>query len=198
MHRTALLTLLGAALMGAGWGQNGPPPQSRDREVQHEFPERIPAGTEIPVRTGQTIDVRNHSGGREYPGGISQDVIGTDGKLLIPRGADAELVVRNVSSNEISLDLASVRINGRRCQVNGAQADRFRGAGQGANERSNEPAGGATLYGTIVNASPGGKERQGPRPVPDQVLTRGCTVSIPADAIVRFRLKQGLDLESKR
>lgn len=197
MHRTALLTLLGAALMGAGWGQNGPPPQSRDREVQHEFPERIPAGTEIPVRTGQTIDVRNHSGGREHPGRVSQDVIGTDGKLLIPRGAEAELMVRNLSNNEITLDLASIRINGRRYQVNGAQADRFRGAGQGAKERTEESAGGATLYGTIVGTDSGTRSG-GPGPVPDQVLTRGSTVNIPADAIVRFRLNHGLELESKR
>src|SRR5215470_2047302 len=67
----------------------------------------IPAGTTIDVRTTQGIDTRD-SNGRVFHGVVEHDVFGRNGNLVIPRGSDAELVVRRISDNEVALDLDSV------------------------------------------------------------------------------------------
>src|SRR6266496_5549609 len=80
----------------------------------------VTAGTNISVRTNEPIDSRhaNNSGDlRVYSAVVAQDVIDRDGQVAIPRGANAELVVRNVDRDEMTVDLDSVTVNGRRYVV---------------------------------------------------------------------------------
>src|SRR6476469_9443408 len=77
--------------------------QSRDRDASYgntRF-ETIPSGTEIRVRTDQSIDLRDPSDGRIYNGSVSEDVVGSDGKTLIPRGARAELIIQNLGERQM-------------------------------------------------------------------------------------------------
>ena len=75
----------------------------------------INAGASISVRTNQTIDARQ-SDGRVFTGVVNQDVTDSNGNLAIPRGAEVELIVRSVSSNDVVLDLESVTT----CEASGS------------------------------------------------------------------------------
>src|ERR1700730_3474919 len=97
----------------------------------------IPPGPSITVRTNEPIYARQ-SDGRAYTGTLEQDVLDVNGDVAIPRGSQAELLDRNVSGNELALDLESVTSNGQRYSIS-AEADRIgspRGQGIGANRRT--------------------------------------------------------------
>jgi len=53
-----------------------------------------------------------------HNGIIDEDVVGTNGRLLIPRGATVELLARPAANDEVRLDLDSILINGQRYAVN--------------------------------------------------------------------------------
>src|SRR5260370_1357547 len=99
----------------------------------------IGAGASIEVRINQTIDARQ-SDGRVFSGVVYQDVTDSNGNIAIPRGSDVGLIVRNVSSNEMVLDLESVTANGQRYAL-AADADvgnNGRRNGLGGNARTGE------------------------------------------------------------
>src|SRR5262249_17392741 len=77
----------------------------------------LPKDALIPVRTERTIDIRIPSDGRIFRGIVAEDVFGRGGTLLIPRGANAELIVQNTGRNEGSVDLESIEFDGRRYMV---------------------------------------------------------------------------------
>src|SRR3954451_9751989 len=79
--------------------------------------DRVPAGTEITVRTNDRIDAKRPSDSRIYTGVVDRDVLDNSGRVVIPRGSNAELIMRDASENEIVLDLESVDVNGRRYTV---------------------------------------------------------------------------------
>jgi len=80
----------------------------------------LPSGRQISVRTDETIQTDTATQGRTYPASIQQDVLDASGKVAIPRGSRANLVVTRideggrVSSGNLMLDLDSVEVNGRR------------------------------------------------------------------------------------
>ena len=163
----------------------------------------INAGASISVRTNQTIDARQ-SDGRVFTGVVNQDVTDSNGNLAIPRGAEVELIVRSVSSNDVVLDLESVTTGGRRYAL---AADAEVGSGQrnglGRNARTGEYVGGGALLGTIIGAIAGGGRGAAigagagaAAGAGTQVLTRGGYVNIPAESLVTFRLEQPLQLTS--
>jgi hypothetical protein len=59
--------------------------------------DRVPSGTEIVVRTNEVIDARHPSNSRIYSGVIDRDVTDRSGKVIIAKGANAELISRNAS-----------------------------------------------------------------------------------------------------
>src|SRR5437899_3045480 len=74
----------------------------------------IPAGTNISVRTNETIDAKNTSTGRVFTGVVNSDVTDTNGSVVIPKGSATEMVVRSTSNHELVVDLESISANGRR------------------------------------------------------------------------------------
>ena len=210
MYRPFLFGIVCIGLAAPGFCQNQPPrEQSRDREINNTrpatLPDSIPAQTEIPVRVDQAINVQNRSDGRTYTGSVAQDVTGSDGTLLVPRGSKAELSVQNVTNQELSVDLEAVTINGRRYMVNAAAYSRSRGAGLGKNKRTGEYVGGGALFGTIIGAIAGGGKGAaigaiagGAAGAGTQVLTHGRTINIPAESVLKFKLNQPLELRSSR
>src|SRR5579884_1452417 len=71
-------------------------------------------GTEIAVRPDAPIHVTSWDRGRIYPAHVARDVVARDGDVAIPRGASAELIVRQTGPDEFALDLESVTVNGQR------------------------------------------------------------------------------------
>jgi hypothetical protein len=161
----------------------------------------VPPGTTIAVRTNESISARNSADGRIYSGVVDQDVIATNGRVAIPRGANAELIVRRVGDREMAVDLESVDVNGQRYVVaaDDSQVGSAPRQGLGKNKRTGEFVGGGALLGTIIGAVAGGGKGAaigalagGAAGAGTQVLTRGSSVKVPAESILTFRLERPL------
>ena len=48
---------------------------------------------------------------------VDQDVMDANGSIAIPKGSNAELMVKNASSKDLTLDLESVSVGGQRYAV---------------------------------------------------------------------------------
>ena len=160
----------------------------------------VGAGASISIRTNETIDARNNDG-RVFSGTVEQNVPDQNGSLAIPRGSNAELILRNTPDGDLVLDLESISVNGQRFavasdaqSVSGQQRD-----GIGANQRTGQFIGGGALLGTIIGAIAGGGKGAAIGAAAGagagaggQLLTRGHRVRIPAESVLTFRLDQPL------
>lgn len=166
----------------------------------------IEPGTSIPVRTTQAIDSSTQDG-LVYTGSIDQDVLDREGRVALPRGATAELVVRRGTNNELVLDLDSVTVNGQRYAVDATRHPVSTGgvdiknSGIGNNDETLKHVGGGALLGTIIGAIAGGGKGAAIGAAAGaavgagaQVLTHGRKVSVPAESVLTYRLQSGLDL----
>lgn len=141
--------------------------RDRDRDHDRDRITRIEPGTQIAVRTNETIDVARRDN-RVYTGTVDQDVRGEGGRLAIPRGSTVELVVRVAPDNDLILDLDSVVVNGQRYAVK-ADANRVE-------SRRDD-----SLVGAIVGAIQGGQ-------------VRGRAVRVPRLSILSFRIERPMEL----
>ncbi len=141
--------------------------RDRDGDRDHDRVKRLDIGTVIPVRTNEGIDV-DKGDNRVYTGTVDQDVRGDNGRLVIPRGSNVELMVRISRDNDLILDLDSVVVNGQRY---GLKTDPKR-----IESRHDD-----SLIGGIVGAINGGE-------------ARGRAVRVPRDSVVTFRLQRPLDM----
>jgi outer membrane lipoprotein SlyB len=167
----------------------------------------IEPGTTVQVRTSTTID-ESTVDGRVYPGTVEEDVRDANGRIAIPRGSTAELVVRRGPNDELYLDLDSVTINGHRYGVDASRRPVDRGgidvknSGIGNNQETIEHVGGGALLGTVIGAIAGGGKGAAIGAVVGaaagagtQILTHGRRVNVPAETQLTFRLQSGLDLD---
>jgi hypothetical protein len=168
-------------------------------------------GTQVSVRTDQDINVNTATQGRTYPASISQDVLDSSGNVVIPRGSETELVVRDVneggtlSGGNLMLDLQSVQVNGRRLMVSTGDIKQGDDRGIGTNKRTAEMVGGGAVLGTLLGALAGGGKGAAIGAVAGaaagggvQVLTRGKEIRVPAETVLNFRLDQPLHLREAR
>jgi hypothetical protein len=166
--------------------------------------DRVPAGTQIMVRTNESIDANSPSDSRIYSGVVDRDVMDNSGRVVIPRGSDAELIMRNSSDDEIVLDLESVTVNGRRYSVDTSSETVASGAeerkeGIGKNERTAKYVGGGAIIGSIIGAIAGGGKGAAigaatgaAAGAAGQTVTRGGSVRLPSESLVTFRLDRPL------
>lgn len=174
---------------------------SRDHDQNYSYPDRIAAGTQIDIRTNETIDVRDRANNQVYTGVVAKDVMGENRNVLIPRGANAELMVTNAGNEGMSVDLESITVNGHRYMVNASTYKGARHGGLGENKRTGEYVGGGALLGTIVGAIAGGGKGAAIGAAAGagagaggEVLTHGKAVRVPAETILSFRIEQPLEL----
>lgn len=140
------------------------------------FADTILPGTEIRVRSDSPIDVSRWDRGRIYPGYVASDVYSSDGDLVIPRGASAELIVRQLGPGQLTLDLESISVNGRRYVMDAA--------GPNFNMPQDRYDSGSGLVGGIIGAIAGATGAQ--------VETQGDHIDVPAETVLRFRLQEPL------
>lgn len=162
----------------------------------------IGTGTTIAVRTNETIDARK-SDGRVFTGIVDQNVLDANGNVAIPRGSNVELIVKNASNRDLTLDLESVTVNGQRYAVTAGDSSLSGGRrdGVGKNKRTAEFLGGGAALGAIIGALAGGGKGAaigalagGGAGAGAQTLTRGKTVKVPAESLLNFRLEQPLQM----
>jgi hypothetical protein len=169
----------------------------------------VPAGAEIVVRTNEAIDSQTANEGKTYPTEVQQDVTGSNGQVLIPKGSTAELVVKKAStggttgSSDLALGLQSINIGGHQYQVSTANVKQSNQQGIGKNKRTGEMVGGGAALGTLLGAVAGGGKGAVIGAIAGataggtaQVLTKGKEVKVPAETTLRFRLDQPIVLQS--
>jgi len=153
----------------------------------------IREGTEIAIRTNEAIDSKNSSEGQLYTATIEKDVPDSSGTAILPKGSPAELIIRKVSSgstlgsSQLTLDLHSVTVNGRRYTVQTQDLERSNRRGIGKNRRTAEMVGGGAALGTVIGAVAGGGKGAilgailgAAGGATAQVLTKGKEVRVPA------------------
>jgi len=168
----------------------------------------VAAGENIPVRTSEAIDAST-ADGRIFTGVVDQDVNDANGRVAVPRGSTAELMVKR-DGNDLSIDLESLTINGQRYAVDadatsavgtgGVKSTIENGAGTiGANKDTATYIGGGALLGTIVGAIAGGGKGAAVGAAVGaaagagaQIYTHGKRVNVPAESLLTFRLGQDL------
>lgn len=169
----------------------------------------LASGTHIAVRTNEAIDSTSASANAHYQAEVVDDVKGANGEVLIPRGSPAELLVRNTSkggtvgSSEVTLDLDSIMVNGRRYRVSTEDVTQSGNQGIGKNKRTAEMVGGGAVLGTLLGAVAGGGKGAAIGAAAGaaaggtaQVLTRGKEVKVPAETVLNFRLDRPLHMTS--
>lgn len=168
----------------------------------------IPAGTTLSIRTDNEIKAQDAQAGSVYPATISDDVVGQNGAVIIPRNSPAQLTVVNTGKTitgkpELSLALQSVTVNGINYMV---QSDTVSGGqnngGIGANKRTGVYVGGGALVGTLIGAMAGGAKGAAIGALigaaggaGTQVLTRGNQINVPAESVLKFKLDQPMFLQ---
>ncbi len=168
----------------------------------------LPAATTIMVRNNDTIRAGSTQAGQTFPAVIVRDVIGSDGGVAIPKGADATLVVRAAKGqgkvkgqSQIVIDLASVDVAGRHYDLDTTDIARRGKQGIGKNRRSAKFIGGGALLGTVIGAVAGGPAGAAIGAGAGagagaglQAVTRGKAVRIPSETILSFRLEEPVDI----
>src|SRR5438876_10371899 len=164
--------------------------------------DRVAAGTEVTVRTNESIDGNSPSDYRVYTATIDRAVTDRDGRVLIPRGSQAELILRDADSNNVVLDLESITVNGERLSVDSSTAKVFAEGGKegvGANKRTGKYVGGGAVIGAIIGAVAGGGKGAAIGAVTGagaggvgQTVTRGGQVRVPSESLLTFRLDRCL------
>jgi hypothetical protein len=196
-RRAAAALALGALIATAG----SVGAQSRRWEALSQ----IPSGTTVQVRATQPIRSSSYDG-RIYQGIVDQDVLDSEGRLAIPNGATAELMVRRTGDNEFIIDLESVTVNGRRygvdanAQVIGTSGDRD--SNIGVNKETGKYVGGGAIIGSIIGAVAGGAKGAAVGAAAGaaagagaQIATHGGSIDVPAEALLSYRLTRPLNLD---
>src|SRR5579875_2153013 len=181
------------------------PTEAAVTSTRHE----VPAGREVSVRTEETIDSSKAVEGQTFAADITRDVSDSDGRVVIPRGSNARIVIRSVSkgghfrgASDLVLDLASVSVDGRLYSVSTAPIEKRGNAGVGANKRTAEFGGGGAAFGAIVGAIAGGGKGAAigagsgaGAGALAQILTRG-SIKVPVETVLTFRLDKPLWIQA--
>jgi hypothetical protein len=171
-------------------------------QADTDDPNYIPPGTDFAVRVNENIETNEP--GRTFQAEVAQDIVDRSGRVIVPRGSNAELVVVAVESGgavgtrTVSLGVNSVTVRGREYDIETVAREVEGAAGLGTNRRTAEMVGGAAAIGTLIGAVAGGGEGAAigaavgaAGGAAAQVLTRGEQVRIPAETVLTFRLDEG-------
>jgi hypothetical protein len=123
----------------------------------------LPSGTEVAVQTDETIDGSTAADGQTFAADVTEAVRDADGKVVIPAGAKAQVIIKSLTQGgkikgqaDLVLDLASVSIDGRQYALSTVDLEEKGRAGLGKNKRTAEFLGGGAAIGGIVGGLLGG------------------------------------------
>jgi hypothetical protein len=171
----------------------------------------LPVGTEISVRTEDTIDSERAVEGQTFPAEVTKDVMDAAGNVVIPAGSNAQIVIRSASkggrfrgSSDLVMDLASVSVDGRKYQLSTADLEERGSSGIGANRRTGEYTGGGAAIGAIIGAIAGGGKGAAigagsgaGAGALTQILTKG-RIKVPVETVLTFKLDKSLRVQAAR
>ena len=162
----------------------------------------VPAGTKVAVRSEDTIDSAKATEGQTYAAEVAEDVLDADGNVVIPRGSNAQIVIRSASkggkirgASDLVLDLQSISVEGQEYLVSTTDLEQQGRHGVGANKRTAEMTGGGAALGAIIGAIAGGGKGAAIGAgagagggALTQVLTKGGSIKVPSETVLTFQL----------
>jgi hypothetical protein len=165
---------------------------------------QIPAGTNITIRMIDDVDSKVANVGQTFRASVDEPVI-VDGRVVVPRGADVvtKLVElqepgKIAGGGQLTLDLASITIDGRPVPVNSQGVTT---AGESRKGESAKVIGGTAALGAIIGAIAGGGKGAaigaiagGGAGTAVQVMTQGPRVRVPSESRLTFTLQQPVNL----
>jgi len=173
--------------------ESNPAPAAPPRD-----PINLPAGTNLVVRMIDAVDSETGHVGQTYAAALDEPVM-QNGAPVIPRGAD--VTVKLVDSKdsgklagraELTLDLVSVRVNGKMVDIN-TQTVQRESDSRGA--RTAKVAGGTAAVGAIIGAIAGGGKGAAigagagaAAGAGAEVVTKGQRIRIPSETRLTFIL----------
>jgi|SRR5579864_189797 len=162
----------------------------------------LPDGTKVAVRTEDTIDSAKAAEGQTYAAEVADDVLDANGDVVIPRGSNAQIVIRSASkggrfhgASDLVLDLQSISVEGQEYLVSTVDLQQKGRQGVGANKRTAEMTGGGAALGAIIGAIAGGGKGAAIGAgagagggALTQVLTKGGSIKVPSETVLTFQL----------
>jgi len=162
----------------------------------------VPDGTKVSVRTEEAIDSATAAEGQTYAAEVSDDVVDANGDVVIPRGSNAQVVIRSASkggrfrgASDLVLDLQSISVGGQQYLISTTDLKQSGKQGMGANKRTAEYTGGGAALGAIIGAIAGGGKGAAIGAgagagggALTQVLTKGGAIKVPAETVLTFQL----------
>jgi hypothetical protein len=158
----------------------------------------LPAGTNLVVRMIDPVDSETSSVGQTFAASMDQPVI-LNVDTVIPRGAD--VVVKLVDAKqsgkltgraELTLDLMSVKVDGKAVDINTQSVSR---ESDSRGQRTAKVAGGAAAVGAVIGAIAGGGKGAvigagagGAAGAGAEEVTKGQRVKVPSETRLTFVL----------
>ena len=186
---------------------------ARSRPTQEHITTKtyeVPSGAEISVRNAVEIDSATATEGQTFAADVTKNVLDADGKVVIPDGADALIVIKSAGggqtkgASDLVLDLASVAVGGRQYRLNTVDLAEKGKDGVGKNKRTAEFLGGGAAIGGIVGGLLGGGKGAAIGAGAGagggalaQTLTKGGSIKIPADTELTFKLETALKVVAR-
>ncbi len=172
----------------------------------------LPVGTEVAVRSEETIDSAKATEGQTFAAEVTSDVRDANGDVVIPQGANAQIVIRSSAkggrfhgTSDLVLDLASVSVDGRLYQLSTTDMVKQGKQGMGANKRTAEYTGGGAAIGAIIGAIAGhgkgaaiGAASGAGAGAITQIATKGGSINVPAETVLTFKLDKPLRVVAAR
>jgi hypothetical protein len=172
----------------------------------------IPAGTEVSVRNDETIDSGSAAEGQTYAAEVTTDVRDANGAVVIPHGANAQLVIKSASgggrirgASDLVVDLRSISVGGKQYLVDASDIEQKGKSGIGANKRTGEFVGGGAALGAVIGAIAGqgkgaaiGAASGAGAGALGQILTKGSSVKIPAETLMTFKLDSPVKIVERK
>jgi hypothetical protein len=168
----------------------------------------LPVGSRVPVRTEEMIDSATAAEGQTYAAEIADDVPDANGDTVVPRGANAQVIIRSATkgnrfhgTSDLVLDLQSISVGGKEYLVSTTDLAQKGKQGFGANKRTAEFTGGGAALGAIIGAIAGGGKGAaigagagaGAGAI-GQVATKGGAIKVPAETMLTFQLDKPVQI----
>ncbi len=169
---------------------------------------QLPVGTQVPVRSEETIDSATAAEGQTYAAEITDDVLDAAGDVVVPHGSNAQIVIRSASkggrfrgASDLVLDLQSITVEGKQYLISTSDLRQSGKEGIGANKRTAIYTGGGAALGAIIGAIAGGGKGAAigggagaGGGALTQILTKGSSIRVPAETVLTFKLDKPVQI----
>ena len=178
------------------------PPEPTTRQIT------IPAGTQIAVRTIDSVDSKTDDVGQTFRASIDSALL-VDGQVVLPKGDDVYLKLAQVSSagdlrgrSELRLELNRIYVAKKAYTV---QSNPYEAVGEAQGTKTAKKAGIGAAIGAAIGAIAGGKKGAAigagvgaGSGVAVAVITKGEQVRVPPETRIVFSLQDPVEVTLPR